>query len=191
MPTTESGCRICATLVDVDTDRYPVEVLQFWKQEAEREAQEKVGRPRAEAQAVPINQLDRDLYAAFEAALPYEGSIRFVDQQNMAGFAFNPELLDDLHRFHNDWIDAAHEFIDPALEAKRRHLYSIAGAYLSLVATNTWPTGTGLQSVPPEWEETDPTHFYQLVANLHTLAGGIVEAHQQLTRAARRRLHPR
>lgn len=106
----------------------------------------------------------------------------------MAGFPFDLERFSDLDRFHRYWRDAAHEFVDPVLESKKRQLYSLVRTYLAQIAVNTWPTRDGRQAVPPEWETEQPERFIETVERLHTLAGGIVEAHQNLVRAARERL---
>jgi hypothetical protein len=38
-------CTICATLIDRDVDRFPVELLHAWKRQAEDEALKKLGKP--------------------------------------------------------------------------------------------------------------------------------------------------
>ncbi len=180
-------CRVCAALIDADTSRFTVALLQEWKGNAEAEAQVTVGRAIPQ-QPTSASVSDRDLFEDFQRTLPYEGSIGFVDRTNMAGFAFDPERLIDLERFAHEWGDAAHEFLDSDIESKRRYLHTLARSYLIYLSVNTWPTHNGRQIVPPEWEETDPDRFHEVVGRLHALAGGIVAGHQDLIRTARRRL---
>jgi hypothetical protein len=130
-------CRICATLIDCDVERFPEEVLRAWKQQREAEAQATMGRPRREPPVERVSQADRDLFQQFLGILPYEGSIRFIDETNMAGFALDPRRLRDLDDFFHSWRDAMHEFLDPVLESKRRHLSSLVRTYLGLIAVNT------------------------------------------------------
>ena len=106
----------------------------------------------------------------------------------MAGFSFDIGRLDDLYNFLNTWNDAEHEFLDKKLEEKRRRLLKLIAEYTHLIGYNTFPTDRGFQTVPPEWEDEQPDRFHETVKQLHDKAGEVVEAHQQLIRAARKRL---
>lgn len=180
-------CRICGTLIDADPSRFPVALLRQWKTDAEQRATSALGRPAATPLATQ-SAADKALFVNFQRALPFTGAIRFIDENNLAGFAFESHRLTDLEAFARDWGDAAHEFIDPKLEQLRARLHSLAQSYLAFLYRNTWTTDAGWRTVPPEWEVEQPERFEQVVDTLHTLAGAIVNAHQDLVRAGRHRL---
>ena len=131
---------------------------------------------------------DRELFHEFLEVLPSSGSIDFIDRRNMAGFSFDSEKLNDLHEFYYNWDDAEHEFMDDELEAKRKRLHELIGDYTSLISGNTFPTDSGQQTVPPEWEYNQPERFGKVVGELHEKAGAVVEAHQDLVRTGRKKL---
>jgi hypothetical protein len=136
-----------------------------------------------------VREVDRALFLTFKETLPSNGSISFVDQNNFAGFPFELKELRDLDRFVHEWGDAEHEFLNRKLEVKRKQLLKLVKKFLGVIALQTFPTHTsGWNSVPEEWETEQPERFHKVVNQLHTLAGQIVAAHQDLIRMARRKL---
>lgn len=136
-----------------------------------------------------IGALDLKLFEDFKTTLPSNGSIRFIDEQNMAGFSWSLEKIRDLESFYQEWGDAEHEFIDNELEQMRGDLYNLIGDYLGQIATNTFPANNpNRQTVPPEWEEINPKKFFEVVNKLHETASAIVKLHQDLIRVGRRKL---
>lgn len=136
-----------------------------------------------------LGQGDRDLFARFLQELPSAGSIRFIDQHNMAGFSFPGRSLDELERFHVTWDDAEHEFVDGELEALRSKLHELIGKYLGIIAENVFPAHSpGYLTVPPGWEERNPPKFFDVVSKLHESAAEVVAAHQDMVRIGRRRM---
>jgi len=134
-------------------------------------------------------EADQRLFQCFLQVLPSSGSIRFINEANMAGFSFPLERLDQLHEFLYEWSDAEHEFIDSDLESKRKELLSLVDKYTNSIGLNTYPTHrSGFNTVPPEWEEDHPERFWHIVDELHGLAGKIVKTHQELVRLGRMRL---
>jgi len=64
-------------------------------------------------------------------------------------------------------------------------LHELIGNYLDLIKTYTFPANNlEFQTVPPEWEEQNPKHLFELVSKLHELAGKVVKTHQKLIRKA-------
>ncbi|HDG9766713.1 hypothetical protein [Acinetobacter nosocomialis] len=142
-------------------------------------------------ESINFRESDLQLFNQFKETLPSKGSISFIDEQNMAGFSWPSSALNQLDDFYHDWGDAEHEFIDTELETIRSKLYELVGNYLGQIAINTFPANTsGRQTVPPEWEETNPKHFFEVVNKLHETAGQIVKTHQDLIRLGRQKLAP-
>lgn len=144
-----------------------------------------------EPEVTNFRESDRKLFDEFKETLPSKGSISFIDEQNMAGFSWPSSSLNQLNNFYHYWGDAEHEFIDPELEDMRSKLYNLIGNYLGQIAVNTFPThNPDRQTVPPEWEETNPKHFFEVVSKLHETAGKIVQMHQELIRLGRKKMAP-
>ena len=144
-----------------------------------------------EPEVINFRESDRKLFDEFKKALPSKGSISFIDEQNMAGFSWPYSSLNQLDNFYHNWGDAEHEFIDPELEELRTKLYDLIGNYLGQIAVNTFPANSpGQQTVPPEWEESNPKHFFEVVRKLHETAGKIVQIHQELIRLGRKKMAP-
>lgn len=129
---------------------------------------------------------DLELFRKLKEDLPYEGSIRFIDENNFAGFPFKISALSDLYLFERVWNSAEHEFLIKKIEKRRLRLLHLIREYLPVIGLETFPTNTaGWNSVPQEWEFEQSERFNRTVGKLHTLAGEIVEAHQDLFRTAR------
>jgi hypothetical protein len=68
-------------------------------------------------------------------------------------------------------------------------LYKLTGDYLGQIAVNTFPANNPeRQTVPSEWEEKNPKHFFDVLGKLHETAGEIVKTHQDLIRLGRQKL---
>lgn len=134
-----------------------------------------------------LYQVDVELFEKFKKILPSNGSIKFIDEQNMAGFSWIKSPLSQLRTFVNEWGDAEHEFIDTELEEHRFKLYKVIEDYLGQIAVNTFPLSHGWQTVPPEWEEDDPKHFFEVVDKLYRTAKEIVKLHQAFIRLGRKK----
>jgi len=147
----------------------------------------------AETQSSPppekYKEIDGKLFHQLKEVLPSKGSIHFIDEQNMAGFSWPRNKLDDLDKFYHGWNDVEHEFLDNELEEMRSQLHDLIGYYLGLININTFSANNPeWQTVPPDWEETNPKHFFEVVGELHDTAGKIVKLHQDLFRKARFKL---
>lgn len=139
---------------------------------------------RASGTAATISA-DMSLYTAFITVLPSSGSISFIDTCNMAGYSFDWKRLRDLEVFYHEWNDAEHEFHNRELESLRKQLHELVVSYLDYLGMNSFPTEAGFQTIPPEWEETQPDRFWQTVKTVHDYAGQIVARHQEFIRRAR------
>jgi hypothetical protein len=134
----------------------------------------------------PIMQRDQELFIELTRLLHSDGVIGFLSHTNMAGFAFSLSAIYELDDFYYVWDKPEREFIIPELESLRRQLHEKTGAYLNLIAYQTFPTGiSGRNSVPEEWEYEQPERFNRVVSELHSLAKEIVVLHSTLVRRGR------
>ncbi|MHB9027228.1 MAG: hypothetical protein ACYC9O_00515 [Candidatus Latescibacterota bacterium] len=140
--------------------------------------------------AVDEKVADKILFAKLMDTLPSSGSIEFIDEYNMAGFAFKWERLDQLKSFLREWDRPENRFLNNEIDVKRECLYNIAREYISYLSLNTFCLDNNIEysSVPAEWELTNPELFHEVVDKLHRLAGQLVTAHQDLVKTARNKL---
>ncbi len=136
-----------------------------------------------------IHEVDKKLFAKLKQTLPSNGSIHFIDQQNMAGWSFKWSQLEDLENFAHNWNDPEHEFLTKKIELKRKELREKVNTYLWLLAKETFTTSNPeFSSVPEEWEIEQPERFQRVVEQLHSQAEDIVTLHRDLFRTARKTL---
>lgn len=106
----------------------------------------------------PVKEHDKALVDELLKLLSSKGVIGFLDQNNMAGFAYHYDRFQPLRDFVYDWNKAEKEFISPELEQSKMALWRKADAYFDLLASETYPTtgNADFHSVPPEWEWEQP-----------------------------------
>lgn len=137
----------------------------------------------------PVKAHDKALADALGQLLSSGGVIGFLDQNNMAGFAFPYDRFDPIRTFVYDWSKPEKEFLSPTLEEAKMALWRKADAYFDLLSAETFPTNNpDFHTVPPEWEYENPERFWKVVEEFHSLAGEIVKLHAQFTRLAKREL---
>ncbi len=131
---------------------------------------------------IKLIEHDAALFNLFLKVLPSDGSIKFIDQWNMAGFSFRWKEFDQLTKFSEKWTTPEYEFIDKKLERIRSELQKKAKRYLYYLAVNSWCSKNNVEiaSVPPEWEIDQPKRFHKVVGKLHKSAGEIVDIHRNL-----------
>jgi hypothetical protein len=105
----------------------------------------------------------------------------------MAG-SFDVRKLDQLDVFLHDWNDPEHEFLDPELENKRKHLHTLINDYYKCIGCYTFPKNMHVQEVPDEWEREQPKKYQDARKELHDFADQIATTHADLVRTARRTL---
>ncbi|MBP6860772.1 MAG: hypothetical protein KBC57_00260 [Neisseriaceae bacterium] len=130
---------------------------------------------------------DEDLFKELMELLKSNGVIKFLDENNMAGFSFLNSQLDPIRNFYHEWNVPEKEFIELNLEAIKKSLHEKIGQYLKIIATQTWSLESNInyRSVPCEWELEQPDRFKRVVGQLHDLAGDIVATHKNLIRSAK------
>jgi hypothetical protein len=134
-----------------------------------------------------VREHDKALADELGQLLSSKGVIGFLDQNNMAGFAFHYDRFEPLRTFVYDWNKPEKEFLSPELEEAKMALWRKADAYFHLLATETFPTNNpDFHTVPPEWEYQQPERFWKVVKQFHALAGEIVDLHAAFTRTAKK-----
>lgn len=133
--------------------------------------------------------VDREVFASFQKLVPYYPTLDYLKGRNFAGFSFNREPLDPLSSYAHYGDRVEYEFLDPEMESARGEFVSAVRRFISLLATNTWPTHLhDTYSVPQEWETTQPERFHCVVDEIHGAANAVESTYANLIRMARRRL---
>ncbi|MDO8311401.1 MAG: HNH endonuclease [Sideroxyarcus sp.] len=131
--------------------------------------------------------LDKNVYLAIVKLLPYPGTMSLIEHHNFCG-PFRASLFSDLDRFIAANDNPAMEFIDADLEGQRATLVDELSHFNYYLATHTWRLGESMQSVPADWEDTQPARLDSVVNDLNAMGSKVAERYRTLVREARRRL---
>lgn len=141
-------------------------------------------------QASAGRETDRQTLAVLIATMAETGTMDWLRKANFAGWSFEWAKLEGIERVA-ERKGPEHEFIDTSLEQLRKKFYKACRALLTLLATETFPTGTGdRQSIPEDWEDEQPDRFRQAVKEAHETADLVCSSYDELVRAAKKKLSP-
>lgn len=103
------------------------------------------------------------------------GTINWLRDANFAGWSLDWSRLEGIETlFHQK--GPVHEFIDKDLEVLRRAFYAAVKNLLVLLATETFPVGSGnRQAIPEDWEDEQPEHFKKAVKDAHAVADLVLQ----------------
>ncbi len=129
-------------------------------------------------------EVDKEVFAEFQRVVPYFPTFDYLKGRNFAGFAFETAPLDPLFKYAHYSDRPEYEFLDPEPESARAAFVDAVRRFSVGIGQNTWTAGrVGVQTVPPEWEETQPERFYRVVKELHEAVDGVEAAYRALIRA--------
>lgn len=131
---------------------------------------------------------DRHTSAKVKQLLTREGSMAFVEENNFAGFPFENSNMHEIWNFLEKTKDPEFEFLDDELEQSFGLLKDSLARFAHEVATNTFPTTAGWNSVPADFEDRYPERFSQMVNDIHGAASASTEAYRAFVRLSRRKL---
>lgn len=128
---------------------------------------------------------DLDLYSRIRELFTPEALLFLRDFD--FGNSFNASALDGVRTFFHEFDDSVHEFLDRKVEKERNALHRLAKKLVIDVSLKTFPTDMDIkrQRVSMEWDEKDRR---TAVRELNETATYLLEAHDQFTRVARKRL---
>lgn len=132
-------------------------------------------------------KLDRKLFDKIRnELLPQNKTIYFLRHNNFAGFSFDLDKLDDLYNIEHENINSDFEFLNPQLEEIKKLLLQHISHFTTTIACQTFPTSTGRQSVPEDWELDQPERFDRVVKDLHKSGHEICDKYDELIKIGRR-----
>ena len=125
-------------------------------------------------------ELDRNLFNKIRnELLPQNGAIGFLRENNFAGFSFNTDSIDDVYKIGYENNNSDFEFLNPELETIKEDLVKYIAHFTSLIATQTFPTNSGRQTVPPEWEIEQSERFLKVVDEIHQTTTNICNKYDE------------
>jgi len=131
------------------------------------------------------NEADKRLFSQLLEALPSDGVIKFVKDQDMGDIFIHKQVF-PLYDFPHKWDNAEHEFRDAVLEKQRLNLLRLVERFSYQVSMNTFRHGDVHQGMETEWPEE---RFEKVRKMLNDLGDEVVAAHQDLVRTAKKRLN--
>jgi hypothetical protein len=131
--------------------------------------------------------LDKRVFLSILELLPYDWIIRVLDRSQLC-VPFPSSIFSEFDRFVIEMDDPSMEFIDTDLEGMRVVLRENVQELADFLAKNTWPTGNDKQSVPVEWEDTQPERLHSVTSKIASLSSQVVKDYQTLVREGRKRL---
>jgi hypothetical protein len=146
-----------------------------------------VGGATAQVLATAPNAVDVDVYENIKKR-DLSSCIEYLEGRSFAGYSFSVDRLNPLLSYaasRNPHL----EFADPDLECARVAFIESVSAFELLIAYQTFPTGhIGRNSVPSEWEHTQPDRFAATVADIAGSADRLETSYRSLIRLVRSRL---
>jgi len=131
---------------------------------------------------------DKELFKEIKQKLPYEQSIRYVEEHNFAGFAYNRNKLDDFDEFMYKCDDPEFFFIDEELESIRLNLKQNITEFIDLLDQNSFPIIESRTSIPPEWEFDQPERFSQCIKEIRLRKINIKKFYAELIKLCTKKL---
>ena len=77
--------------------------------------------------------------------------------------------------------------MDPTLEILRKRFVNHIKEFRELISYNTFAIDNELQTIPPEWETTEPEKFWKVVNNIHSATNNLCLDYDELIRECRKR----
>lgn len=132
-------------------------------------------------------ELDKAVYVAILKPIPYNTVMRRIEEYDFIE-PFPVSIFEALDKFYDANKNPSNEFIDADLESLRVQLDASVAEFANYLALNTFRCGTNMQSVPSEWEVTQPERMRKVAEALEKKSTNVSIVYRALVREARRRL---
>jgi hypothetical protein len=138
---------------------------------------------------VQVAEADKGLFKEFLTVFPSDSRSLYFLQGHDFGGSFNLDSLQEIDVFVNEWDCAEKKFLDHNLEEMRSNLWEKCNEFACLLASKSYPTAVGLQSVVPDSVRDDwdwPDWVNKDVSDVNAMATEVVILHQEFIASARR-----
>jgi len=109
---------------------------------------------------------DRQTLDALMTLMVTTRTIEWLRTFNFAGYSFDTNNLNGIGTYTSQQ-GPERKFVDDELEVMRDAFEAAATAFLNVVGIETFPMGSGRNTVPQEWELESPERFDRVVRELH------------------------
>ena len=133
-------------------------------------------------------KLDRELFNKIrEELLPQNTVIYFLRHKNFAGWSFDLDYIEYLHKFEDENENPDFSFFHPTLENLKSELFNKISHFTEIIAYHTFPTKTGknINEVPSEWADEQPERYQKVVSDLHKTKDEICSKYDELIKTGR------
>ena len=130
-------------------------------------------------------ELDKKLYMQLRTMFAEGDTIRFICENNFAGYPYISSMVYPLFDFEQESIKPEFEFIDKEMNKLLMQLKITIAQFNDLLASNSFPIDDKLHQVPSEWEEEQSERFWRVVNGLHDLGRQMWEVWGVLVRTGR------
>jgi hypothetical protein len=138
------------------------------------------------------SQHDQNLFRAFLTDLPYEPTIEFLKGHDF-GNAFRRSYSEPLYNFVATWESVEKEFLNKAIEKRKKSLFQEAQKLASEIAVRTVPVGDGqMASVYSDQLRNTtairPDHVIEDARILNQKATEFIPKYEEFVRTCRKKL---
>ena len=140
--------------------------------------------------AVDQKEADKALFRTFLDHLKSDTKLEFL-KNHVPPNPIPNKLFSMFDEFLAKWTDAEYSFLDEDIEAKRKAILLYISEYLDYVAHNTWrlKDNPHYNSVPAEWEDSQPERYVKTTDTMQQLADEAVKSYGEMIRVGKAKLN--
>lgn len=143
-----------------------------------------------------LSNFDVDLFNQFKQVLPFNRSIDFLKNFDLASGRWRRDRLEDLFNFQDAWNTPDYSFMDEELEKLRKHLYEDIRKYNLLLSIKSEPVSENCQRLisPTDYNDwfdsqnENHVRFFKDIDDLNKKASEIVITHEKLFKLGREKV---
>lgn len=134
-------------------------------------------------------KLDQILFTEISKNLiPQKGAMEWLRQENFGGHSFLDDYLKPLSLFEHRSFQSDFEFLDTEIETFKNKLLRSIKEFNQNIRTYTFSGGPNKQTIPPEWEFTQPERFEEARKYLNESAENLCKDYDRFIKLGRRKL---
>lgn len=138
-----------------------------------------------------VTYLDLDIktFERLTQLLKSDDLMIFIKHDSFTIGSFSDEVLHKILKFRYECELPEFEFIDADLESLRSELSFLFEELKNHICEFTFAAGLNRQSIPPEWEHTQPERLHLAIDGFNNISWEITKKYEALIKLARRKLY--
>lgn len=133
--------------------------------------------------------LDRKTFERLNELLNSQNLMFFIKQNEFVNGSFPDKIYQDIYKFIIECELPEFEFIDSDLEGLKSELSQNFITLNNLISKHTFSAGPERQSIPREWELTQPERFDKAIDDFTEQTPIVTENYESLIKLGRRKLY--